>query len=522
MLDIKQLKELAGSVMTKHAPMMSLYQTLADNFYPERADFTVTRNIGIELADLLVESYPVLVRRDLGDSLAAMLRDGEWFTVGVNGEPDQAGAMWLQWASKRLMELIKTRSSNFVRATKEGDHDFVTFGDCVLSGELSKKADGLLFRCWHLRDCSWWDDESGQIGGVVRKWNPTYGDMVEYFGKDNVHEDVAKAVGKDKMKEGDVRHIVMTSEMYGDESIDNPYVSIFIDVKNDKALEIKGINNKYYVIPRFKTIPGSPFAYSPATVVGLPDARSMQEMQHTLLEAAERYANPSIIATQKVIRSDVDLSAGGITWVDDEYDEKLGAALRPISQDRGGFPIGMEMHERIATTLKSAFYMSKLTLPDTNRDMTAYEVSERMKQYRRENLPLFQPIEDEYNGQLCELAFDIAMSAGFLGSPQDIPESLMNRDVVFKFQSPLSESEEEKKVNQFAQVVEMAMNGAQLDPNSAGNVNVDEALRDAMSGTGAPESWKRLPEEVLEQRRIDAETKQMEAEAALGQMEGQA
>ena len=518
MLDTKQLKDFANDVMTKHQPMMSLYQTLADNFYPERADFTVTRNIGIELADLLVDSYPILVRRDLGDSLSAMLRDGDWFKVGVNGEPDQLGNMWLQWASGRLKELFDDRSSNFVRATKEGDHDFVTFGDCVISVELNKKADGLLFRCWHLRDCSWFDDESGQVGGVVRKWKPTYQDMIEYFGKENVHEDVAKATGKELMKEGEVRHIVIPTSMYGDKEMEEqyPYVSIFIDIKNDKVLEKKGINNKMYVVPRFKTIPGSPFAYSPATVAGLPDARSAQQMQHTLLEAAERYARPPIIATQKVIRSDVDLSADGITWVDDEYDEKMGAALRPMPQDRGGFPIGRDAQERIAETLRSAFYANRLSLPDTGHDMTAYEVSERMKQYRRENLPLFAPIESEYNGQLCELAFDVAMSAGFLGSPQDIPKSLMGRDVVFKFISPLSESEEEKKVSQFGQVVGMAGQAAALDPNSVGNLNMDEALRDAISGTGAPEKWKQLLEVVQQQRQIDAVQKTAMAAAEAG------
>lgn len=505
MLDTKQLKEFAEDVLGKHQPMMSLYQTLADNFYPERADFTVTRNVGIELADMLVESYPVLVRRDLGDSLSAMLRDGEWFKIGINGEPDQLGAMWLQWASKRLMDLINDRSANFVRATKEGDHDFVTFGDCVISVEVNKKAEGLLFRCWHLRDCSWFDDESGQVGGVVRKWKPTYSDMVKYFGEDNVHEDVRKAQGKDKMKEGDVRHLVIPSDMYGDDEITDvyPYVSIFIDVKNDTILEKKGLNHKMYVVPRFKTIPGSPFAYSPATVIGLPDARSIQQMQHTLLEAAERYTRPPIIATSKVIRGDVDLSADGITWVDKDYDEKLGAALRPLAQDRGGFPIGLEMKSAQAETLKSAFYTNKLSLPDVNRDMTAYEVSERMKQYRRENLPLFAPIESEYNGQLCELAFDIAMSAGFLGSPQDIPESLLDRDVVFKFQSPLSESEEEKKATQFQQVVAMVEQARSIDPSAGANLNVDEALRDAISGTGAPESWKNLLEDVQKKREAD-------------------
>jgi len=505
MLNSKQLKELAADVITKHAPMMSLYQTLADNFYPERADFTVTRNVGIELADMLVESYPVLVRRDLGDSLSAMLRDGEWFKIGVNGDPDQLGVMWLEWASTRLMEMINTRTSNFVRATKEGDHDFVTFGSTVISVEINKKADGLLFRCWHLRDCSWFDDETGQVGGVVRKWKPTYSDMIKYFGKDNVHDDVRKAQGKGLLKEGDVRHMVIPSDMYGDDKITDtfPYVSIFIDIKNDKVMEVKGVNHKMYVVPRFKTIPGSPFAYSPATVIGLPDARSIQQMQHTLLEAAERYTRPPIIATTKVIRGDVDLSADGITWVDDEYDEKMGAALRPLSQDRGGFPVGLEMKQAQVETLKAAFYTNKLSLPDVNRDMTAYEVSERMKQYRRENLPLFAPIESEYNGQLCELAFDIAMSSGFLGSPQDIPESLLDRDVVFQFQSPLSESQEEKKVNQFNQVVAIAEQAMVLDPSAGANINIDEAMRDAMSGSGAPESWKNLPEDVQKKREAD-------------------
>jgi len=133
MLDKKQLKELSETILKDHAPMMSLYQTIAENFYPERSDFTNVRNIGTELADQLVESYPVLVRRDLVDSLSAMLRDGKWFSISVNGETDQLGAMWLQWASGQLMDLINNRKANFTRSTKEGDHDFVTFGQTVLS-----------------------------------------------------------------------------------------------------------------------------------------------------------------------------------------------------------------------------------------------------------------------------------------------------------------------------------------------------------------------------------------------------
>jgi len=493
-----QVKSQSNHLFEKHQPMMSLYQTLAEHFYPERADFTTTRNIGQELADSLVDSYPVLVRRDLGNSFNAMLRDGDWFNIGIDGTPDHLGASWLQHSTRRLRKLMGSRESNFVRATKEGDHDYATFGQTVISVEMNKKNDGLLFRCWHLRDVAWFDDESGQVGGVVRRWKPTYHQLDQTFGEDKLHENCNEKVKTNPFKEANITHMVLPSDMYGDEKIESkfPYVSIYIDMDNEHIIEEVGMNHKMYVVPRFQTIAGSQYAYSPATVVGLPDARALQSMTHTLLEAGERYARPPIIATQKVIRGDVDLAPDGITWVDNEYDEKMGASLRPLSQDRGGFPIGLEMRENIVEVLSSAFYLNKLSLPDTNRDMTAYEVSERMKQFRRENLPLFAPIESEYNGQLCEIAFSIAMSAGFFGSPMDIPDSLKGREVQFRFISPLSQSEEEERANKFAQTSKLLAEAAQFDQGVELNVNFDEAVRDAVMGIGAPASWLANEEEV--------------------------
>ena len=499
--NVTELLQLCHHLLEKQWPMLSLWQTLSEHFYPERSDFTITRNVGQELSDSLVDSYPVLVRRDLGNSFSAMLRDGDWFKVTTDGEADHSGQMWLDWSSKRLRKLINRREANFIRATKEGDHDYATFGQCVISVEMNRKADGLLFRCWHLRDCAWFDDENGQVGGVVRKWKPTYSQMVQYFGDKN-HKSIADQSKNTPFKEGDVRHLVIPSHMYGDEEIEAryPWVSCYIDVEHQHVIEVTGMNHMMYVVPRFQTISGSPYAYSPATVVGLPDARSLQAMTHTLLEAGERYARPPIIATQKVIRSDVDLAPDGITWVDQEYDERLGAALRPLSQDRGGFPIGMEMRDGIVDVLSSAFYLNKITLPTTTHEMTAYEVAERMKQYRRENLPLFAPIEAEYNGRLCETAFEIAMSAGLLGSPHDIPESLQDRDVEFKFESPLTASEEEEKATRFGQVSQLLSQAVEYDQAVAQNVDFDAALRDSITGLGAPSKWLKSIESVLQVR----------------------
>lgn len=488
--------------------MKSLWQLLADHFYPERSDFVNIRNIGQNFADNLMDSFPLLVRRDLGNALHAMLRDGRWFDIAANnGGSDYMGQAWLQEKTNRLYELMYQREANFVRASKEGDHDYVTFGNSCKSVEINRKRDGLLFRTWHLRDCAWFEDASGAVAGVIRKEDGmTRRQAIDYFGEDNLHANIKREAMRDPFKTVSFEHMVIPSDMYGDDELSQfPYVSLWIDKANQEIVEEVGLNHKYYVVPRFQTIAGGAYAYSPATTVGLADARCLQAMTHTLMEAAERYARPPLIATSKVVRSDVDLSADGITWVDEKYDEKLGAALRPLYQDKGGWPVGDAERQRIVETLNSAFYLSKLNLPDAQgREMTAYEVSERMKQFRRENLPLFAPIEAEDNGQICELAFEIAMSNGLLGSPYDIPPSLRGKEVEFKFQSPLTPDETEQVAQRYAQTSQMLGEALQLDPTVGYDIDLSAALRDAVQGVGAPMRWLKPPEQAQQEKQAAA------------------
>lgn len=517
-----ELSALSESLFSAQYPMRSLWQSMAEHFYPERADFTITRNIGAELSDSLVDSYPVLIRRDMGNSLSALLRQGDWFDISISGEPDYAGKAWLEWATKRQYQFLRNRKSNFVRSTKEGDHDYCTFGQCVISVEMNRIRDGLLFRCWHLRDCAWFDDENGQVGGLSRKWKPKIHELCTIFGEQRLHQKVVERKAKFPFSEVNCGHIVIPSEMYGDEKLFKfKYVSVWIDFENNHEIAAYGENHFMYVVPRFQTISGSPYACSPATMVGLPDARTLQAMTFTILEAGERYVRPPLVATHKVIRGDVDLSPDGITWVDDEYDEKMGASLRPLVQDRGGFPIGFNMKEGLVNVLRSAFFLDKINLPPADREMTAYEFSERMKQYRREILPLIAPIESEYNGQICDAAFTLLMSNGLMGSPYDIPDSLKGKDVEFKFISPLSKSEEEEKVTRFSIVSKLLKEAAEFDQDVIENINFDEALRDAVTGSGAPTKWMHDLETVKQSRiataqQRDALEQAQKAEAQAG------
>ena len=525
MLSSEELSNLVADMFQKQSNMLSMWQIMADNFYPERSDFRYVRNIGAELSDHVVDSHPILTRRDLANSFHAMLRDGDWFNIvtapGV--KPDRDGREWLQFATERQRAIFDAKGSGFNRAVKEGDHDFATFGNAVISVEPNRLRNGILFRDWHLKDCAWNEDESGQVAVVSRKWAATRFDLWRLFENNPNATLHPRLLGPDVRKKPfeteDVRHVVIPVDLYGDEETMEKgfkYVSIYIDMKEKEYIQKTPLFHQTYVVPRFQTISGSPYAYSPATVAGLPDARTLQAMTFTLLEAAERYARPTIVATTGVVNGNVDLSPGGVTWVDNEYDERKGASLRNMSQDRGGFPIGASERGRVYEVLERAFYLNKINLPMLDREMTAYEVQERMKQYRRENLPLFSPLESDYNGQLCDATFNLAMQMGLMGSVQEIPQSLQGQDVTFQYESPLTESQNEEKANRFSQTSALLREAAEMDAGVIDNVDFDVAVRDAIIGMNTPETWLVPPEVVQQRRQMDAAAAQAAAQAAAG------
>ena len=523
-MDDKKIFELGEQLFSKRCSLTSLWQEIAENFYPERADFTYSRSLGTDFAEELSTSYPLLLRRDLGNYFSFMLRpsDKPWFHLMVKDTEqdeeeikDSESLAWLQWATKIQRRAMYDRSTQFIRATKEGDHDFAAFGQCAISIELNRQRNGLLYRNWHLRDMAWSENAEGKIGSIFRKWKPTVRDLVQLFGN-KVHEETRRTAERSPFDEADCRHMVVEADMV-DEKFNTPYVSIYYDAEHNHVLEKVGVYSMIYVIPRWQTVSGSQYAFSPATVAGLPDARLLQAMTYTLLEAGEKQVNPPMIAVQEAIRSDVSIFAGGITWVDAAYDEKLGEVLRPLTQDKSGMPLGVDMARDTRFMLGEAFYLNKLTLPQRAPEMTAYEVGQRIQQYIRDALPLFEPMEMEYNGAICEETFSLLLRSGAFGSPFDIPDRLKGADIQFRFESPLHEAIEREKGNRFFEAQQFIAASVQLDPTTALVIDAKQALRDVLEGIGVPAKWVNTEEEV--QAVIEQEQQKQDAAMLLAGMQ---
>lgn len=515
MITTKELSNQGSELFAKAGPMRTLWQEIALNFFPERADFTVDFTTGEDLAAHLLTSSPVIARRELSNIFSMQRpQDKEWFRLKPKFDADrrkldQAGLEFLDDSNEITYRAIYDKNSGFSRAVKEGDDSFSAFGQAAISVEYDLRYNNLLVRSWHIRDVVWTDDSNGKINKIFCKRKFTKSEMQRLFKK------VAPSLEskKDNGEKYTVYHVIISAEdYYGEDKRKSnlPWVSIYIDIDNCFELDNRPSRTRKYIIPRWMTVSGSQYAYSPATVVSLADARMLQTMYNTLMEAGEMSLKPALIGVEDAIKSELEYFPGGFTAVDAAYDERLGEILRPITQDRSGIPYGIEMIREVEARIGKSFYLDKIGLPPLNKEMTAFETSQRVSEYVRAAAPLFQPYEMEYNGELMEMIFETLMNVGAFGALSEIPQSIKGMDTTFVFESALQGAREQQKSQKFLETKAIIAEAAQLDPSVAAMFKVEEATRDVISGIGTPNKWIASSDELAEKKQKDMQMQEQQ------------
>jgi hypothetical protein len=128
--------------------------------------------------------------------------------------------------------------------------------------------------------------------------------------------------------------------------------------------------------------------------------------------------------------------------------------------------------------------------------MTAYEVGQRIQEYIRNALPLFEPMENDYNGAICEITFDLLLRGGAFGPVDRIPPEIRGSEIQFRFESPLREAAERMKGQNLLQAKQLIAEAAPLDPMAPAMLDARTALRDALRGAGTPAKWLRSEQQV--------------------------
>lgn len=501
----RELCRRGSSLFEKRQGLLSMWQEIARIFYPERADFTSPLTWGEEFGTDLFDSTPQMCRRDLGNAFAAMLRPrGQpWFKCV---DPDEevmenpSVSAWYDHMTEVGRRHLYNNRSRFVRSTKEGDQDFAAFGNTVISCELNRDKNGLLFRTHHLRDCAWAEDAEGAVDTMFRKMDLTARQMRQTFGEDALHADVRRALDQEPDKTFQVWHVMMPAEDYEfsrrKRNKAQPWASLYIDHEHQEILRESQAHEFRYVVPRWQTVSGWPYAVSPAVTVALADARGMQVMKRVLLEGGEKAVDPPMKAVTEAIRGDINLYAGGVTVIDRDYDSKTGDPLEPLMMDRANLQFGLQLLAQASLSQREAWFLTKLTLPQGAK--TAYETARLVEEYVRANIPLFEPLETEYNGALLDLTYSILTRERAFDFGQ-MPQELQGRDFEFSFSNPLQDAIERNRVNQATTVVGLVAGVAKIDPTIPKAIDWHKMARDVVRGSGAPAEWL-VDEQAAEQQ----------------------
>jgi hypothetical protein len=447
-------------------------------------------------------------------------RDRQWLFARTAEEKintDREARAYLDWMSEILFRGLYDARAMMVRSEKEADGDYAAVGNCVTTVEPNQWNNGLLIRCHHPRDVVWAEGDDLQIREKHHRRELTVRDLCRMFPR-TVPQTVKDALAKEPNRKIKVRRFIAP---VGEYEFDKPLrnkarfkvASVYVDIENDCILEEVPLRVDPYCIDRWVTISGSQYAYSPAAVYGLPDARMLQQMALTILEAGQKATDPPLKAVAEAITGGVNTGAGMVTWVDPDYDERTGPVLEHLIQKYDGLQYGAAREEKVEGTLDAIFFLNQIRMPQITKDMTAYESQKVYEEFVRSSLPLLEPVETERNGHLCAVAFEQYQCMGLFGRPENMPRILSGQEIRFEFDTPLKAAAEQAKVFKFSQITDITAKAMQVDPTVVMETDIHKGYRDAVTASGGAE-WL-FPEAVVKKHL--AQQKQQAAAAQASQ-----
>lgn len=514
----------ARSAWSQAAQMRQYYERVAEMFYPERMEFyTRGQSDGRDNTSRLFDGEAVLLRQELADGFGGMLRprSQDWFYIRAKPlelNDDASVQMWLDHANERLREALYRPRTRFETAMRDNDHDFVTFGVSFLSVTLNRARDGFLFRCPHPRDMAFELDDEDEPSILYEELRLTPLQAEALFRGVQLPRHILEAVEQARRSgtTGSERRLSVWRVICPREEHEwrqqppshATVASLYIDPVTGQFLAEAHMRVNPYQVRRWQTVvSGEVWGRSPCTAAALADARTLNTAQRALLEGLEKAIDPPMGASDKVLGSEINLYAGGVTYLGDVDD--VHRHFRPI-QDGARVDYGLQFTQERRQFLSRAMRQNLLRLPE-EREMTAYEASQRVEEWIRNAAPVFEPMQ-AFNADLMERVFSLALydinnRAGLFDPP---PEQL--GEITWEFEDRLAEAKRKRKLYRTREFEQEMTTFAQVasggDPQMARQylalVDWNEVL--AAKREAYPAKWFKAPEQATEDiERIEME-----------------
>jgi hypothetical protein len=521
--------QLALDIIARNASMKSdrstwdtQWQQIADYVMPRKSSINTIKTPGTEgYTDDLYNLQAVHGNQVLAAGQIDYLMSGDWFAYSTESDNDDVKRYF-----QNATEIMKRKfaESNLYLEAHEMFLDRGAFGTASLFMKKGKKT-LLNFKKFDVGTYCIAEDGDGDVDTFFREFEMTCRNAYKEFG-DKAGKEVCEAMKSDKPTDMD-KKLTFIHAIYPREDgerknqegskkkkIDGPnkpWASVTVCVKDQCTCRNEGFDDFPLAVTRFLTWNDAVYGYSPS-FEALPTVRQVNFIEQQMDTIAEIKATPRVLVPDS-LAGDIDMRAGGVT----EFDPNAPNSAMPKEwATKGEYDIGLERIESKNKMIDEAYHVDLFQLLKSldDKERTAYEISQRLAEKVAMFSPTFRRSEKEVFIPVLTWSFREAYDANLFGEP---PEAALENGVLrmpeIRLTSKLAMAIKAAENNAFAQLINILLPLAEVNPAILDNYDMDKAARGLGKNLSVPTAWER-PLADVEEIRASREKAQEAAAAA--------
>lgn len=447
----------------------------------------------------------------------------DWFAYApADLDPDEDAKEWFKKCTEIAVDQLN--ASNFGVEVHEFLLDRVGFGTAPLFCEESDDMEDSILRFESVRVGSFVCAEGRNkiVNTFLRLMPLTVRQAVEQFGLDNCSQKV-----KDLWNSGDMlkrdTSIDFIHAIYPRDAddrkkgaMDGPnkkIASVYVDKDSVHVCRNSGYDEMPVAVSRYLKWGKEPYGYCPCMLV-LPTAKQNNFIERCMDALAETKAFPRVRIPSNLDGNDIDFRATGQTV----YDENRPDSKPEAWLTEGEYDIGLDRIKAKDDLIKRLLLVDFFQmLNGIDREMTAYEVSQRIAEKVSNISPAFSRMQTEFFNPMLRRVFSILMRAGkFPPPPPSIikatPEGAEIEIPKVILTSKLAMAIKAKASNGFQQWVAAMIPVAQIMGSEVLDaVNFEKAARGMALNSSIPADWMRSEADVKSMQSARAQAAQQAA-----------
>jgi hypothetical protein len=503
----------------------SLWSEVAKRVLPYQDEFNQKNTPGEKQGDYQFDSTATLALDRFVAAINDMLTPASRRWHGLVGEDaylkdSPEVKTYLEAVRDRLFGVRYAPGANFSSNMAEVYKSLGAFGTGVLFVD-EHKGHGIRYRQVFLGQVYLAENHQGRVDKVHRKFEYTARQAVQRF-KDKTPTKIAQMAEKEPERKFTFIHCVKPNEDMKAGRKDYQgmkYASYYLCPETKDIIDRSGYRTMPYIVGRYSASLNSPYGISVA-INALPDIKTLNEQEKTILRAAHRVVDPVLLAHEDGALSAFRMTPGAMNYgaVDDQ-----GRPMVMPLQTGANIPLGLELSDQRRAAINDAFLVTIFQiLVEEQRQMTATEVMQRAAEKGALLGPPMGRLQSELLGPLIERELDILGTAGVLEDLGAMPEALKQAGGMYEveYTSELARLQKASDGVAIQRTLESIIPLAQIDPSVLSGFDIKGMAAVLAEVNGVPakviKSEEQRAEEEEAQKSAAAAQQALEAAPLLG------